>query len=376
MSEMTAPRTAPPPDNGGIAVRRIVPVSDESAFSNLLDTARFEHMQRIANIFSASTMIPEHYRGNLGNCFIALQMSVRLGVDPFMFMQSSYIVHGKPGMEAKLAIALINSSGLFVDALDFEVQGDEPDDAFDPSYRVRAFAVRKSTEKRVNGIWIDWKLVKAEGWFDKAGSKWKTMPEQMFMYRAASFFGRLHCPERLMGMLTAEELSDIGPGRPNFVEANVLADKGSDAIRAAIEAEGTTAAPAVAPTPQTPPSPPLAGAAPKTPEGGGEKASGPSPAAPVSGRPRAKKEATPAPIDHPAPDGDPRTLAQKADEYALIDVAELRKQLNAARVGGAQSKAAVTQAMEEAAVPFLPDATDDQVRAIARQFFILKNGAK
>lgn len=191
------------------AVRQIVRVQDDSQFSMMLDTGKFEHMQRVATLFASSTMIPEHYRGNLGNCFIAMQMAVRLGMDPFMFMQKSYIVHGKPGLEAQLCIALMNSSGIFSDAIDYEKQGDDPDDAFDPSYRVRAWAIRESTGKRVNGPWIDWKLVTAEGWKDKPGSKWKTMPEQMFMYRAAAFFGRLHCPERLMGMLTSEELNDM-----------------------------------------------------------------------------------------------------------------------------------------------------------------------
>jgi hypothetical protein len=52
-------------------------------------------------------------------------------------------------------------------------------------------------------------MVKKEGWLDKPGSKWKTMPELMFQYRSAAFFGRLHCPEILMGMQTLEEVIDV-----------------------------------------------------------------------------------------------------------------------------------------------------------------------
>lgn len=40
------------------------------------------------------------------------------------------------------------------------------------------------------GATIDWALVKAEGWDAKSDSKWKSIPEQMFIYRAASFWGR------------------------------------------------------------------------------------------------------------------------------------------------------------------------------------------
>jgi hypothetical protein len=138
-------------------------------------------------------------------------MAMRMSVDPLMFMQNTYIVHNRPGMEAKLAIALINSSGLFVDSLDYEIEGGS--DPFAASYKVRAFATRKTTGKVVYGPWIDWKLVKAEGWDKAKGgqpSKWMTMPGMMFDYRSGTFFGRLHCPERLMGMQTVDELHDTG----------------------------------------------------------------------------------------------------------------------------------------------------------------------
>jgi hypothetical protein len=53
-------------------------------------------------------------------------------------------------------------------------------------------------------------MAKAEGWYNKAGSKWKTMPELMLMYRAAAFFARLYTPDLTMGFKTAEENLDIG----------------------------------------------------------------------------------------------------------------------------------------------------------------------
>jgi len=51
-------------------------------------------------------------------------------------------------------------------------------------------------------------LAKAEGWYAKSGSKWQTMPDQMMMYRAASFFIRIYAPEISMGMQTREEIID------------------------------------------------------------------------------------------------------------------------------------------------------------------------
>lgn len=51
-------------------------------------------------------------------------------------------------------------------------------------------------------------MAKAEGWVDKNGSKWKTMPQVMLRYRAASFFSRMNCPELTLGLYSKEEIID------------------------------------------------------------------------------------------------------------------------------------------------------------------------
>jgi hypothetical protein len=51
-----------------------------------------------------------------------------------------------------------------------------------------------------------------EGWVEKNGSKWKTMPDLMLRYRAATLFGRLYTPEILMGMKACEDVIDIEVG--------------------------------------------------------------------------------------------------------------------------------------------------------------------
>jgi hypothetical protein len=51
-------------------------------------------------------------------------------------------------------------------------------------------------------------MAKDEGWLTKNGSKWKTMPQLMLRYRAASFFSSLNCPELTMGIYTREEIED------------------------------------------------------------------------------------------------------------------------------------------------------------------------
>lgn len=177
-------------------------VVDTGQFSNLMDTARFEHIQRVGTMYANSNMVPDHFKGKQADCVIAVEMALRLGLHPFSLMQSIYVVHGKPGMEAKMVIALINSSGIFVGPLQYKLEGEGA------KRQCTAFAVDKSSGQMCEAV-CSMEMAKAEGWIDKAGSKWKTLPDMMLQYRAASFFGRLYAPQVLFGMQTKEELDDF-----------------------------------------------------------------------------------------------------------------------------------------------------------------------
>jgi DNA-directed RNA polymerase subunit RPC12/RpoP len=188
--------------------------------SSGLKPRSIEEAWRFATCLASSQFVPATYQGKPHDCLIAIDMASRLNVAPLMLLQNTYVVNGKPGMEAKLVISLINASGLFTDPLDYEVEGDDPKDK---KYRVRAFATRTKTGKAIYGPWITWAIVTGEGWDTKKGSKWQTIPSLMFIYRAAAWFSRQHCPEVAMGMLTTDELHDIEERKE--VDAKVLDGK-------------------------------------------------------------------------------------------------------------------------------------------------------
>jgi hypothetical protein len=178
--------------------KALVPIAQ----SLFLDVAKFEHCQRVGKVFAESTMVPSHFQKNLGNCMIAINLADRLQIDPFMLMQSLYIVHGKPGIEGKLAIALVNGCGRF-EPLEFDQAGKGTD-----SWSCVALAKEKKSGKVLRGPAVTMQMVKDEGWYSKQGSKWKTLPELMFQYRSAMFFARVYCPEVLLGLRTTEEIHD------------------------------------------------------------------------------------------------------------------------------------------------------------------------
>ena len=61
---------------------------------------QFEVMQRMGNMYTQSTIVPDTYKGNIGNCVIALDMAMRMGCNPLMVMQNLYIVHGNPAFSS------------------------------------------------------------------------------------------------------------------------------------------------------------------------------------------------------------------------------------------------------------------------------------
>lgn len=183
-------------ENSNGEISQVVP--EVSAFG----VNTFDHAQRVAKMLSSSSLIPKEFQGSIQNTMIALEMANRIGASPLMVMQNLFIVHGKPSWSSSFIIAALNSCKRF-SPLRFELSGQG--DAME----CFAWAYELETKEKIAGPVVSMKMAKAEGWVDKNGSKWKTMPELMIRYRAAAFFGRLYAPEILMGMHTQEEVIDI-----------------------------------------------------------------------------------------------------------------------------------------------------------------------
>jgi hypothetical protein len=67
-------------------------------------------------------------------------------------------------------------------------------------------------------------MAKADGWYQKEGSKWKTLPQLMLMYRAAAFFSRTFCPELSLGMQTVDEAIEAVPRMEISLEPRTIGE--------------------------------------------------------------------------------------------------------------------------------------------------------
>lgn len=188
----------------------------------------FEAAQRMIRPLSESDLVPATFQKRPANCLIALETAQRIGASPMMVMQNLYIVHGKPAWSSTFLIACINASRKFT-PLRYRMTGEKGTDG----YGCIAWAIDRDGEK-LESPEVTIGMAKAEGWYGKTGSKWKTMPELMLRYRAATFFARTYVPELTMGIQTQDEIIDVTPVSAESVPvASKFEKRKKEAVKAA-----------------------------------------------------------------------------------------------------------------------------------------------
>jgi hypothetical protein len=185
---------------------------------NFFDKDQFAIMQRVCQVFINSELVPKMYRISqdnpeakaVANCMIAVEMAQRIGASPLMVMQNMYIVHGSPSWSSKFLIATVNGCGKFhslkyriTKLPSFNNNGVETE-----NFECVAYTSEKGSNDILESSPVSIEMAFREGWLNKNGSKWKTMPLKMLRYRAASFWTNEYAPELSMGIKTAEEVED------------------------------------------------------------------------------------------------------------------------------------------------------------------------
>lgn len=202
------------------------PLEKEEKFSVFASSAGFELAQRMAACLSKATFTPEIFRNNVSNCLIALELSNRLNMSVIMVMQNLHIIQGKPSWSSQFITALINNSGLFKTNLRYKISGE--------GNKKQCIAFAEDKDGNIcESPAISLEMAAKEGWSTKTNSKWINLSDLMLRYRAAAFFGRLYCPEILLGLHSQDELIDIipptaldtQPGKqPDLIEIDEISD--------------------------------------------------------------------------------------------------------------------------------------------------------
>lgn len=223
--------------------------SNQSHAINFYDPQQMESVQRAANMFANSDLVPDMYKIGgktnnpkekaIANCVIAMNMATRMSADVLMVMQNLVIVQGRPSWSSTFLISSVNSSGRFdpmkykltnkgklgkIDYTEYEwISGKTQavTKTFDGSkidnIACVAYTKERGSDEVLESSEITIEMAIKEGWYTKKGSKWQTMPEQMLRYRSASFWTRAYAPEISMGMHTAEEMQDTATLDTDYV---------------------------------------------------------------------------------------------------------------------------------------------------------------
>ena len=229
-----------------IARREHVPVSSEiivllknNPAVAYADPAVFEQLQRGAKMLSVAEFTPKDYQGSVPNCFGALTVAARMGLDVWEVMQNLYLVYGRMSWSTKFIIARMESTGRYA-LLDWKRIGDlGSQDMGYYYYGVLKERVHGEVVTQEGPI-ITMAMAKAAGWIDRKSqsgrdvSYWKIEPDLMLRYRAAARFASLYHPGATLGFLTREEALDIGPQRDDGAD-QARADQLTEKLRAASE---------------------------------------------------------------------------------------------------------------------------------------------
>lgn len=187
----------------------------------VLDTSRFEHMQRIANVMAQSTLIPESlYKEKdkelpltqiISNCFLVVNQAVRWGLDPFAVAQSVSVVRGKLCYEGKLVAAVLDAK------LGVRLHHHFTGDLTKPEYRIyisdqpwtddMIAAIKPGMTYQgariVDGSVADWTTGDKSPWAAPKNYR------RMLVYRGSRDWARFYEPAVLLGVYTPDELLDL-----------------------------------------------------------------------------------------------------------------------------------------------------------------------
>ena len=217
------PQGSPPPDEAPSANRQVALVQSGPTPAReirvvvdpvpMLDTARFEHMQRIATLMARTSMIPDSLAKSgtdllppdqiMANCFMVVNQAVRWNMDPFAVAQCASVIHGKLMWEGKLVAAVIDAKlGI---RLKYTFVNDEPNR--NPEDQRLGVVVSgqfndEDEPRTIEGTVQRWHKGAKSPWANPAD--WK----RQLRYMGAREWARAHAPAIMLGVIAEDEAEE------------------------------------------------------------------------------------------------------------------------------------------------------------------------
>jgi hypothetical protein len=175
-----------------------------------------------ARLMANSGMVPDDYKGNPGRVLAAIQIGAEVGLPPMMALQRIYIQNGKPTMDVRGCLAVVQASGYLEekreewDAAGRKATVHVKRKGREPIARTFSEADAKGVSCKENGAWIT---------LDQKGT-YQSYPERMYTRRALGYALQDEFADILAGVtpwdVVIETVPDGGDQPRNIIEGEVV----------------------------------------------------------------------------------------------------------------------------------------------------------
>lgn len=163
-----------------------------------LSPQTFEQALTFAKYLSDSQLVPKDFIGKPGNCLVAIQWGMELGLKPLQCMQNIAVINGRPSLWGDAVMALVLASPACKDVIErYEGEGD--------NYAAVCIAQRHGKVDKVARFSLA--NAKDAGLLGKGGP-WTQYRDRMLKMRARAFALRDQFADVLKGMAVVEEAMD------------------------------------------------------------------------------------------------------------------------------------------------------------------------
>lgn len=169
-----------------------------------------DEAMRFADMLASSSIVPKDYIGKPGNCLVAIQWGMELGLQPMQAMQSIAVINGRPSLWGDAMLALVKAHPAF------EWIKEECDGS------VAVCTIKRRGEPEVTQS-FSLEEAKRAGLTGKQGP-WTQYPKRMLQMRARGFALRDAFPDALRGVVSAEEARDT-PTEKDMGAADVVSSR-------------------------------------------------------------------------------------------------------------------------------------------------------
>jgi len=165
----------------------------------VLEDENLAKMTKVAEMLASSRVsVPDHLRGNVGDCMAIVTQAMLWNMNPFAVAQKTHLVNGRLGYEAQLVNAVLQASGLVRSMPRYEYRGDGE------GLECRVAFVPRGESEPLWGEWLPMRAITTRN-----SPLWKTNQRQQLGYLQIKNWARAFAPGAILGVYTTDELEDI-----------------------------------------------------------------------------------------------------------------------------------------------------------------------